>query len=62
MVRMSISSTRLEPAVVIFGVHRKEEVPLFEVRPATYCLSLLLYPLQCRHQNRHQQRNNSDYD
>jgi hypothetical protein len=46
---MSIADARLESAVVIFGVHCKEKVQLFESGPATYCLGLLFYPLQCRH-------------
>jgi len=47
--------------VVIQGVPVHGKAYLSEAIEAVNGPGLFLHPLQCRHQYRHQQRNNSDY-
>jgi hypothetical protein len=47
---------RHESAIVVFGVHCEVQAPLFEPAQARNAFGLSPYPLQSRHQYRHQQR------
>ncbi len=50
-----------ESAIVVFGVHCEVQAPLFELAQARNASGLSLYPLQSRHQYRHQQRYDGDH-
>ncbi len=49
-------------AVVLVGIHHVGQPHGLLIRHARHSSGLLLNPLQCRHQNRHQYGNDCDHD